>query len=776
MPGGIESLTLKKFRGATNSMNIDFDITKPLVMIFGENGTGKSTIADGIDFVCNESFGSLDDRKVPPGKGKLMASLGAEEKELGVSLKYKGQTWMGKIGLRNKPASDGPPNRPKAHILRRGQISKVIDSQPKDRYDAIKQYIEVLFCERNEKALREAVKKNKKNYEDYTKALTNSKSELEKLWNDENRPGKDYMEWAENKINVDAKKLKESIDTIGSFLTIYLNSASKYNEFKNFNKQRQDEEKKRDNAKDAFLKNQLEAVKQSGILIDILKTAQSYFEQHTEAMTCPVCENEIDAPGVNKRIKERLAAMAQSVRLKDDFEKAQKQVDDILNLVKSTQAQFVAKAREMLMYFHEKNLAAFIPPAGKESEFVTAKYPGSDLNNLSFEGSLPFCAEIKPYKVELEKIKEEMTKTYNQFTAIRNHVKTIKENETLCKGLEKKIEKLEALLNILERERKSFVESVLADISGMVEEIYIKIHPDETIGRIKFFLKPNTIGSLEFTGQFQDKDGIVPQAYFSESHLDTLGICVFLALARRYKDDDTIVVMDDVLTSVDQVHMERFGKMLIEETAHFNQVIITTHYRAWRDRYRYAKGPSSNIQLIELLPWSFSKGISHTRTQIIVEELLKKLAEEVFNRQAVASQAGILLESLLDFLSRIYRCRLPRNPEPFYTLGELLNGVNSNLKRSLKVEKPNNNFIELTPLIAAVEEKTWIRNQVGAHFNVAGMDISDNDVKQFGTDTIAFANVLICGECGQIPDNNKSGSYWECHCGKTRLHPLQMPK
>jgi hypothetical protein len=175
------------------------------------------------------------------------------------------------------------------------------------------------------------------------------------------------------------------------------------------------------------------------------------------------------------------------------------------------------------------------------------------------------------------------------------------------------------------------------------------------------------------------------------------------------------------------------------------------------------------------MPWSISKGISHTKTRIIVDELVDKLAEDIFNRQAVASQAGILLESLLDYLTKMYQCRLPRKPDPFYTLGELLNGWNTKLRKSLEIEKSNGNSIDLAPLITAVEEKIWIRNQVGAHFNPPGMDIADNDIKQMGKDTIAFANALICEECGQVPDNKKSGSYWECHCGKTRLHPLTMP-
>jgi DNA repair exonuclease SbcCD ATPase subunit len=77
MPGRIESILMEKFKGATNRVAIDFDTSKPVVMIFGENGTGKSTIVDAIDFVYNENFGSIDQRSTTGSKADLLASLGS---------------------------------------------------------------------------------------------------------------------------------------------------------------------------------------------------------------------------------------------------------------------------------------------------------------------------------------------------------------------------------------------------------------------------------------------------------------------------------------------------------------------------------------------------------------------------------------------------------------------------------------------------------------------------------------------------------------------------
>jgi hypothetical protein len=85
--------------------------------------------------------------------------------------------------------------------------------------------------------------------------------------------------------------------------------------------------------------------------------------------------------------------------------------------------------------------------------------------------------------------------------------------------------------------------------------------------------------------------------------------------------------------------------------------------------------------------------------------------------------------------------------------------------------------ILLQPIIEDLPSMAWIRNQVGAHFNTAGLMVPNSDVQQFAIQTLDLADAVACPVCGAIPDKNKSGSYWECgaNCGKTRLYPLEQP-
>ena len=780
MSGRIQEITLKGFRGATSPVNIDFDLKKPIVMVFGENGTGKSTIVDGIDFVCNERYGSLNDRSIQGTKSKLISSLNSNENDLEVSLKCRNETWNGKIGYGNKPKSKGLGIPPQAHILRRSQILSIIDSQPGKRYEELKAYIQVTICEKNEESLKKAIINVTKDYEKSTNLLRQSKDTLRKLSESEDKPVENVSKWGQLKLRQDRDTLIENSNRIERLLKSISLCENQYESLIKYKKQLKESESKRNKEKEAFLKNQQKVVEASSQLIDVLEKAKSYLLKNSTAKNCPVCEREIDVKKLQARIDERLKGMDEQISLKDSYEKAEENLKTMEKLRQSNIDKFVELIKTLMETFYDNKIFEFIREIKEEPEPFWEKYHLDDLDKISRETAKEIYKAIMTYHEKLKVKKGNMEKNSYELNTIKIHLKIIKKNEAESKVLEKKVKKLEALHETIEAERKAFVESVLADISESVEQLYEKIHPGEGYGRIRFYLNQKTKGSLLCTGQYQDFDGIVPQAYYSESHLDTLGICVFMALAKYYNEGDTILVMDDVITSVDQVHLDRFMNMLHEEAKHFNQVIITTHYRPWRDMYRYARGPSANVQLIELLPWSLNRGIRHSKTKLIVDDLEKKYNNEPLDRQAVSSEAGILLESLLDYLTLQYHCRLPRQAEPVYTFGNLLDGISKKLSEALVVEtyKDENlkDKISLTDFLSRISLMNWIRNQVGCHFNLLGMDISDSHVRKMVDTTIEFARTLICDECGQLATSDKSGSYWECICRKKRLYPLSKPK
>jgi hypothetical protein len=395
--------------------------------------------------------------------------------------------------------------------------------------------------------------------------------------------------------------------------------------------------------------------------------------------------------------------------------------------------------------------------------------------NLSEDFAKWYDNFVSTFKNDIIKKKNDHHRNITLRTTIQNHLSTVNEKQVSAKAKERTLAELNDILQIIEKERKDYIEGILNLISQEVSSLYSSLHPDEQIGKARFYLKPKQIGSLEFDASFQGVSEVPPQAYYSESHLDTLGICVFIALSKHYKTDNTILILDDVLTSVDAQHMDRFMKMLHEQSKIFNQIIVTTHYRPWKDRYKYTRSSVSNIDVIELGPWTLQSGIQISQFKEAVNELKELISSNSFDRQVVASKSGIVLESILDFITLKYNCLLPRNGRNEYTLGDLVSGMDSKLSKLLKIKKDGKE-IELKQLLDAAINSQWIRNCIGCHFNITDSDVTDQDVKNFATSVIAISDIIICPKCFSLPKKN-SGSFWQCGCkdNHLELHPLTQP-
>ena len=210
------------------------------------------------------------------------------------------------------------------------------------------------------------------------------------------------------------------------------------------------------------------------------------------------------------------------------------------------------------------------------------------------------------------------------------------------------------MLGIIEQERKRYVQDLINEISGTVSQLYARIHPDEPLGKPSFGMKPHTIGSLTMRGKFGSNNDVPPVAYYSEAHLDTLGLCVYLALAKQ--SGNAIIVLDDVLMSVDDTHLDRVIELINRRRRQTSgHLIITTHSRAWFDRVRLGRGMPA--ELIELYGWDLAGGIKHSHAPFAVNELRELVNAVKIDRQSIASRAGILLEQLLDNLTIRYGCK-----------------------------------------------------------------------------------------------------------------------
>jgi len=120
---------------------------------------------------------------------------------------------------------------------------------------------------------------------------------------------------------------------------------------------------------------------------------------------------------------------------------------------------------------------------------------------------------IGPCRQSLSDRKKADEKSINQHNAVAGHCETYTKKFETAKEFESLSKKLSKALEIVSQQRKKYVEGVLMAISGEVERLYTALHPGKEIGKVRFYLKPSAIGSLEFDAAFQGESEIPPQAY-----------------------------------------------------------------------------------------------------------------------------------------------------------------------------------------------------------------------------------------------------------------------
>lgn len=772
----IEKIRLDAFRGATKEVAIKFDPEKRVTLIFGENGNGKSTIIDGFTFLCNQSRGSLDDR-AGSRSHKFLVSSGRSSKDLFVELKTSANSipWMAKLS--GSQIQVGPESGyPHLKVLRRATISNFIEADPKDKYEELKNFIETPGIEKSEQALRDAERITNQELTELVRDYTNAENSLASLWEQEGKKDGNALVWAKRISQQSTDDLKKEKDSIDKFDALVSGLKSELAVFENLAKELK---KAESNFKEALEKQKAEegkAVGQTGELLDVLQSAKKYIQNNMGVKECPVCIQGINPEELKSSLTQRISSLdklSSAVALANAKKKA---LDRTKSKIEETDEK-VFLALESIETFAKEN-KAFLKglPEVNQSESKILKDKSLSLEKRSEAGAKLLEPLLMPFKDRYEEIQKNL--------GLKNAVSLQLNSLTDCQKKQKTKEdlnqRLNKVLHVVESERKKFVEEVLKSISGEICSLMEIIHPGESMANIELILDQKRKGSLHIKGDVFSETGAPPQAYLSESHLDTLGICIWLSFTRKFSPSDALVILDDVLTSVDSPHLDRIITMLDEVAQDFGHVILTTHYRLWRDRYRFHQAANSNIHFIELKEWAHDRGIISDTNLPLLEELQEWLKPEKFDRQIVASKAGIFLESILDYLSLLYMISLPRKASQDYTLGDYLNGFSSKKRALIKIEHldEDSNIIdtvEIKPILDDLDSFTWIRNKIGCHFSVSGQEASDTDIKSFAEKVIELGHAVICRDGGDIPKKNKSGSFYQSSSGKCRLYPLQMP-
>lgn len=761
-------LTIEYLRGSVQPFTLTFEKGKKLTIIYGENGTGKSTICDAFEFIGKGNIGSLDNRGL--GKtNRYWHSVGKKPGEMAVTLETASTVCRATLG-KTEVICSPPEHRPRVEVLRRAQILSLVEAKPAERYAAISRFIDVSGIEASEAALGDAIRNIEKSLEIAEARLQENRDTLQQFWEEAGRPGTNPLQWAEVETQQEAKPHADEIKALAVLQSAYARLTD-YPAQLNAAEQSQQQAAVAVEAAQQQLEAALAtAAKDAAQMVRLLEAAKSYFAQQAEAPTCPLCGSAERASGLAQRIDERIG----SFTTLQHSQTAQQSKEAELQRGNQRLAELRQSAAQRVQEFAAACQTAALPA---ETVLPSASLPDEIAD---WPGWFNETANLPAGWKKQEAARQDK----QQFLGtLKRAVQTCQENTATQQDLEKLLPRLKRALEIVKAERHQFTDATLSAIAAEVGRLYEAVHPGEGLNKISLELDPKRRASLEIGADFCGQQKTPPQAYFSDSHLDTLGLCVFLALTALDDPAETILVLDDVLASVDEPHVERLIEMLYAETLKFQHCIFTTHYRPWKQKLRWGWLQHGQCHFVELTKWTTSTGLTLIRSVPEVERLQQLLAETPPDPQLVCAKAGVILEAALDFLTLHYECAAPRRLSGLYTLGELLPAVDSKLRKSLKVEvfkerdASGQAVYEAILLAECLNELTRIaqaRNVFGCHFNQLSFDLLEDDALGFGQQVLALVGALADEEAGW-PRNGKSGSYWATTGETRRLHPYKKP-
>ena len=167
-------------------------------------------------------------------------------------------------------------------------------------------------------------------------------------------------------------------------------------------------------------------------------------------------------------------------------------------------------------------------------------------------------------------------------------------------------EALIALLDSLEQEIRSEIrrrsERVIDSISDDIESMWATLHPGDKIDNVRLSVPQDVDKAIDVVLKFHGLDQDSPRLTLSEGYRNSLGLCIFLAMAKQVTDKERPLFLDDVVVSLDRYHRGMIEELLEREFSD-RQVIILTHDREWYTELRYQLGGSNRWIFKTLLPY-----------------------------------------------------------------------------------------------------------------------------------------------------------------------------
>lgn len=643
----IKSINITGIRGVREGLNLSLD--KKSLLIYGDNGTGKSSISDALEWFYNDSIEHLTGEEVG-GKGKnalrnlfLNPSDDAKieiqysnklldnEKSINNLLKtfnsnsskefanYFNQSQSENLILRYRDlvqfiiATKGDKLKHLQNIIGFSQVQelrsllklvggRIARGIKAGGYSNKRSAQQAILLE----SLGQNITSSKQFFETVLKVIAPLKLEKEiNTFKDVKTALKSIETNEETKIVEQIAFHNKIADTLTDLEIEVANIHTLYKDYyKSFIALRKDADK--------ISKLQLLALLSEGLKVLKKDIVKDNF--------CPLCQQEKDkiklAQELNQRVEDLKEIKAEQDKLNEECEELTKLLRNNYTIISSL--------------LKEKHLAEMENEATKvkiEQIQNSIKVIGEDLKKDIF--STEPLKEFSLVKIDEKEIKSIISNAKEKSKAlaviIKGNIK-LQIHTKLSRALDaymahKKLEREEDILtkqqitfetlytDFIKRQEEA-LEGFLTMFSDEINSFYTEMNPNEKIEDIKLVPikdKNDELSGITIEYTFYNERQTPPVALLSESHINCLGLSFFLASVKAFNKENDFFVLDDVISSFDSTHRTRFIRLLINKFSDF-QIILLTHEK---DFFDIASSEAKrNNWLIKSLSWSAEKGTS----------------------------------------------------------------------------------------------------------------------------------------------------------------------
>ena len=757
----IKSIKITAFRGIPDIL--DLDLQGKSLLLLGENGTGKSSVIDAIEFFFTGKISHLT------SKGPLAL------KEHGPNARNPDES---SVTLKINPGShnitrtfNSAPSFPESlqdnvnlakigqFILRRSQILNLINTTPAERYKFISYIIGADELGKIDTAMFQAEKyltEDVEKIEDNIERLGEEVNELLKIQDSKNiiRSLNEFLE-KEGLEVISVKELEDRMNEInemtkssdnvliGALNNIFRIIKEAPLVLGEINQELYDSDD---------YKKLIKSHDQSELsLMKILKNSLEIIEKDT--VNCPLCENKVNGDKLLEKINERLKRLES---LKESEDKLNLSLDQVKDKLRSLH-KYLVDLSANVDYFKElrefKDEIDFKIEALNNFQLITinsflqAEFSRDEFNLFNKElrklfENIKVVSEKLTRSIKPSEKDERLRALYNLLSDLDEKIKNQDEDRQKLKIAENRLLISKTIYTEFSAIKKRKIQEVYDTIKENVEHYYDILHPQESYEDIKLGIDLNKKGSTNLRMTIFGKEDEDPRALSSEGHLDSLGLCIFLALYKKVYEDFPLLVLDDVVSTMDSRHRENVCQLLFEEFDD-KQFIITTHDGIWFEQLRAAQrihNISNQFKNYTIVKWDEDNGPDIQPYKVRWEKIMDNIDKG--DKHCAGNEGRRYLEWLLKDICNRTMAKIPAKYSENYEVSDLLEPAKYRLIKLIKDEKFKENIKNSFDKL----NKTIMMGNLLSHNLMTG-NVSIDEVKRFCSSIHEIDESLMCPTC-----------------------------